>query len=94
MKTLTVTALATILVTALILPVLPPAHAATIEDGRKQISPKSFGAETKTDMNGKQSIDKIHKGNLDQVKKEDMKKWKKAVESFKALKFMKTYYKI
>lgn len=96
MKKLTVTALTTILSAALILPAIIPAEAATIEDGRKQFSPKAFGLKTKI-INGENTFnidDKNHKGSLDTVKNEKVKTFKKASEHYKALKFMKTYYRI
>ena len=94
MKTLTVTSLATILVTALILPAINPAQAATVEDGRTQLSPKAFGFKTKL-INGEDKFniaDSNHKGNFDTVKKEQFKSFKKASEYYKALQFMKLYY--
>ena len=96
MKTLTVTAISAILVAALILPAINSAHAATVEDGRLQLSPKAFGPKTSLYMCDKAScsnIDINHKGTFDQVKKEELKSYKKAIALFEAQKFIKSYYK-
>lgn len=100
MKTLTVTAISVILATALILPAINTAQAApqvrTVEDGRLQLSPKSFGPNTSLYLcdNGKCfNVDKTQKGQYNEVKKEDLKSYKKAVALHEAYKFMKTYYK-
>lgn len=97
MKTLTVTAISAILATALILPAINSAAAETVEDGRKQLSPKAFGEKTKLYKCNEGrcfSLDSNHKGTFGDVKKEDLKSYKKAIELHNALKFMKNYYKI
>ncbi|MFB5597908.1 MAG: hypothetical protein ACE5RJ_02675 [Nitrosopumilaceae archaeon] len=100
MKTLTVTAISVILATALILPAINSAQAVpqirTVEDGRYQLSPKSFGPSTSLYMcdNGKCfNVDKTQKGSFDEIKKEELKSYKKAVALHEAYKFMKSYYK-
>lgn len=95
MKTLTVTAISAILVTALIFPAINSAHAATVEDGRLQLSPKAFGPKTSVYMCDVANCFDVatHKGVFDQIKKEELKSYKKSVALFDALKFMKNYYK-
>lgn len=96
MKTLAVTAVFTILIAALILPGLNLAHAATVEDGRLQLSPKAFGPKTSLYMCNVASCfdaDITHKGPYDQIKKEELKSYKKSIALFDALNFMKNYYK-
>ena len=95
MKTLTVTAISAILVTALILPAINPAHAATVEDGRLQLSPKAFSPKTSLYMCDVANCFDVatHKGAFDQIKKEELKSYKKSIALFDALNFMKTYYK-
>lgn len=96
MKKLTITAISAILVTALILPAINSAHAATVEDGRLQLSPKSFGPKTSLYMCNVANcfdVDINHKGPFDQIKKEELKSYKKAMALFDAINFMKNYYK-
>ena len=96
MKTITISALTAIIAVSLIFSVIGPAHAATIEDGRNQLSPKAFGVKTKL-VNGEdlfKNSEKTHKGTFDKIKTEQTKSFKKASEYYKALKFMKTYYNI
>lgn len=99
MKTLAITAITVLLGAALILPAMNAAQAAlqvrTVEDGRYQLSPKSFGPKTSLTICEKGScfsIDKNHKGNFGEVSKEELKAYKKAVAVYNAQKFMKNYY--
>ena len=96
MKTILSFAVVAVLVTALALAPVGNAEAAnkaTVEDGRKQLSPKTFGDKTKTStVNG--DADKTHKGNHDSAKKEQLKTFKKTIEQYKALDFAKKYYKL
>lgn len=95
MKTLTVTVISAILVTALIFPAINSVHAATVEDGRLQLSPKAFGPKTSLYMCDKANCFDVatHNGAFDQIKKEELKSYKKSIALFDALNFMKTYYK-
>lgn len=100
MKTLAITAISIIIGAALILPAINTAQAAlqirTVEDGRYQLSPKSFGPKTSLTMCEKGScftIDKTQKGNFGEVKIQELKDFKKAEALYNALKFMKNYYR-
>lgn len=96
MKTLTVTAISAILVAAIILPTINSAQAATVEDGRLQLSPKAFGPKTSLYMCNIANcfdVDINHKGPFDGVKKEELKAYKKAIALHDAFKFLKSYYK-
>jgi len=96
MKTLTVTTISAMLVASLILPGISMAQAATVEDGRLQLSPKAFGPKTSLYMCNLANcfdVDITHKGLFDGVKKEELKAYKKAIALHDALNFMKSYYK-
>lgn len=100
MKMLAITAITILLGAALILPAINTAQAAlqvrTVEDGRYQLSPKSFGPKTSLTMCEKGScfsIDKTQNGNFGELKKQELKDYKKAEAFYNALKFMKSYYK-
>ena len=81
-----------VLATALVLPHVGNADAATVEDGRKQLSPKSFGAKNALTVSSISDSDSTHKAGLDTVKKEQVKTFKKVSEQYKALDFAKKYY--
>ena len=81
-----------VLATALVLPHVGSADAATVEDGRKQLSPKSFGAKNTMTVSSINDSDSTHKAGLDTVKKEQVKTFKKVSEQYKALDFAKKYY--
>ncbi|KAF6241952.1 hypothetical protein C6988_10795, partial [Nitrosopumilus sp. b1] len=67
------------------------ANKATVEEGRKQLSPKTFGEKTKIALINA-DVDKNHKAKFDGAKKEQVKIYKKLVEQHKALDFAKKYY--
>lgn len=96
MKTMALTAITALLTSALILPAITPVQAATIEDGRSQLSPKSFGQKTKILVSSSTANEglKPNLAEFDNIKKEEIKIFKKANEYFKALQFMKTYYRL
>ena len=83
-----------VLITAIAVAPIGSAYAAnkaTVEEGRKQLSPKTFGDKTKVALINA-DVDKTHKAKFDGAKKEQVKTFKKFVEQNKALEFAKKYY--
>jgi hypothetical protein len=85
-----------LIASVLILPAVNSAQAATVEDGKIKLSPKAFGPKTSKylcDNERCSTVNTNHKGVFDGFKKEEVKTYQKNIEHFKALQFMKDYYK-
>jgi hypothetical protein len=82
------------LATALIVSNIGQADAATVRDGPKQLSPKSFGQKTKYIIPSENPLSQDKIKISDGIKKEEVKTFKKNMEQYKAAEFMKAYYYI
>ena len=96
MKAIGLTAIVALLGASLLLPSISYAQGAIVEDGRIQLSPKAFGTKT-TNFNCQKSPCTQHdtavKLKIEGFKSEEIKAYLKSVEHYKAIQFMKGYYK-